>query len=513
MTFEENDFEKKLKLVFETIREVNDRAYHDVFLISNQVLSKSPYSNNYLRKIIFNASPNRVGAVRIALKVVEYYLSSLLLLVWHALTSFIYFISGARKALITDTAKDLVLIDTFFSGKKIQQENKFEDDYFPGLEDLLKKKEKKYVYLPIVFDMANPLSLISVFGILRKEKVPFVCEYGLLTICDYMRTIYFIATYPFHVMRLAMKIDGREPKYELLKEELLETIHLVTFHGYIRYLVGKRAALLPSKNIKVISWYENQVANKNLYKGLRSGNKNIAIYGAQLFLYAKTDLYIITDENEMKFGLLPDRIVVNGSSYLQDSSNASYSIGPSLRYAKLFRVRIDRDKQKNLLLLLPYKIEDARNILDFALRTGIDGYNVIIKEHPANSQYLQKSMDTKGIPENYSFSGEDIYGLLPETRIVMGGFSGSLLESVSLGIPAVVIKGREDLDYNILPEYGKGTLWEEAYTEEELKKSIVRFDGELRRNNPDIELTARKIRDSFFCEPSENRIVEAFDLH
>ncbi|HOW53928.1 MAG TPA: hypothetical protein PLR60_04660 [Syntrophorhabdaceae bacterium] len=513
MTFEENDFENKLKLVFETIREVNDLAYRDVFLLSNQVLSKSPYSNNYLRKIVFNSPSNRIGVVKIALKVGKYYLSSLLLLICHALTSFIYFTSGARGALAFDTAKDLVLIDTFFSGKKIQQEKKFEDDYFPGLENVLKIKEKNYVYLPIVYDVADPFSLISVFGILRKEKVPFVCEYGLLTLCDYIRTVYFIVAYPFRVMRLAMKIDGREPKYEMLKEELLETIHLVTFHGYIRYLVGRRAAMLPANNIKVISWYENQVTNKNLYKGLRANNKKISIYGAQLFLYAKTDLYIIADENEMKFDLFPDRIVVNGSSYLSDSSNASYSVGPSLRYEKLFRVRIDRDKQKNLLLLLPYKIEDAQNILDFALGAGIDEYKVVIKEHPANSQYLQKKMNMNSIPANCFFSCEDIYDLLPETRIVMGGFSGSLLESVSLGIPAVVIKNREDLDYNILPEYGKGTLWEEAFTEEDLKRSIARFDGELSKNNPDIELIAKKIRDSYFCEPSESRIVEAFDLH
>ena|GEM_PF-833491 len=513
MAFEEGYFEKKLELVFTTIRDVNDRAYHDVFLISNQVLSKSPYSNNYLRKMVFNTPMNQIGAVKTALKIGKYYLNSLALLIVHGLTSLIYLAAGLRKAPVPDRTKELVLIDTFFSGKKIRQKNKFEDDYFPGLENVLKKMEKNYSYLPVVFDMINPFSLVSVFGILRKEKVPFVCEYGLLTPSDYIRIVHFIIAYPFHVMRLAMETNGREQRHEMLKEELLDTIHLVTFHGYIRYLVGKRAAMLSTKDIKVISWYENQVNNKNLYKGLRSGNKNMAIYGAQLFLYAKTDLYIIADENEMKFGLLPDRIVVNGSSYLPDSSNVSYSVGPSLRYERLFRIKIDRENQKNLLLLLPYKIEDARNILNFALEAGIAEHNVVIKEHPANSQYLQRNMNLKGIPKNYSFSGEDIYDLLPETRIVMGAFSGSLLESVSLGIPAVVIKAREDLDYDILPKYGKGILWEEAYTEDDLKKCIARFDDELKKNNPDIELTVRKIKDSFFCKPSEKRIVEAFDLH
>ena len=165
-----------------------------------------------------------------------------------------------------------------------------------------------------------------------------------------------------------------------------------------------------------------------------------------------------------------------------------------------------------MLLLLPYEIDVAKNILHFALEAGVNEYDVVIKEHPANSQHLQRNMDEKNIPENYRFSGEDIYNLLPETRIVMGAFSGSLLESISLGIPAIVIKGREDLDYNILPEYAKGILWEEVYTEKDLKQSIARFDGDLWRNNPDIEPIIRKVRNSFFCEPSENGIVKAFDL-
>lgn len=513
MRFANNDFEKKLELVFETIRQVNDRAYHDLFLISNQVLSKSPYSNNYLRKMVFNAQPARPGAVEVGLKIMQYYVSSLIMLMCHALTSLIVFVFGLHRVWRLRQTEELILIDTFFSGKKIQQARKFEDDYFPGLESALKKRGKNYAYLPIVFDTINPYSLLCVFKILRKEKVPFVSEYGLLTLMDYIYTLHFIVAYPLRVLGLAIELDRQEPRYQMLKEELFETIHLVTFHGYIRYLVGKRAAMLGTGTIKVISWYENQVSNKNLYKGLRCCNKNIVIYGAQLFVYANTDLYIIVDENEKKFGVLPDKIVFNGSNYLPDVLSANYTVGPSLRYERLFRIEIFREKQKILLLLLPYKITDAKNILDFVLKAGIDTYDVVIKEHPANSRYLQRITDPKDIPGNYRFSNDNIYDLFSETRIAIGAFSGSLLESVSLGIPVVVIKRRLDLEYNILPDYAKGILWEEAYTEEDLKESIVRFDSELKKfNSTNIGSIAAKIRDSFFCEPSEDRIMSAFDL-
>ena len=127
MKFEENDFENKLKLVFETIQEVNERAYRDIFLISNQVLSKSPYSNNYLKKMVFNKSKGRSCTIKIGLKVAKYYLKSLLLLAVHASASLIYLASGSRWVSIPDMAKELIVIDTFFSGKKIQKTKKYED--------------------------------------------------------------------------------------------------------------------------------------------------------------------------------------------------------------------------------------------------------------------------------------------------------------------------------------------------------------------------------------------------
>lgn len=42
---EDNDLEDKLKKAYDVLSSVNEEAYKDIYLLSNQVLSKNPFAS------------------------------------------------------------------------------------------------------------------------------------------------------------------------------------------------------------------------------------------------------------------------------------------------------------------------------------------------------------------------------------------------------------------------------------------------------------------------------------
>ena len=102
-----------------------------------------------------------------------------------------------------------------------------------------------------------------------------------------------------------------------IKNELLDSIDIVSLSGYTRYLFGKNISMLCNSKIKFISWYENQPQDKNFYRGLRFNQSDVKVYGAQLFPWPSTVLNYHIHKGDQNLRLIPDCILVNG--YLWDA--------------------------------------------------------------------------------------------------------------------------------------------------------------------------------------------------
>lgn len=512
MAFNPCDFENGLRLARRTMQEVNGSAYKDLFLLSNQVLSKNPYTNDYLKKIIFGVPARTVPLYEMLLNLAKYYLHSLITLIVHFCT-FLSFQIFCRKARHDQKdLRELVLVDTFFLTDSIVRKQTFEDIYFPGIEDVLRKANKAYAYLPVFYGALGPLSVRSVFRVIDREKIPVLCEYELIRVFDYISLLHFVLVYPFRVIGLTKNIECNTRESLLLVEELLCTLHQVTLHGYLRYLVGKRLSQLPCQRLKLISWYENQVIDKNLYKGLRDNNGKSTIYGAQLFLYTKMDLNVPADETEAVFGLIPDKILVNGRALMHEMKDRKYDVGPSFRYRDLFKSEVVPNEQQDLLVVLPYQKEDAQFVLEMIRDARITRYNVFIKEHPAQSGRMRNRVVIDADRPNHSFTDENIYDLFHSTRLVIGASSGSLLEAATMAIPVILIRNPRTLNNSLFPAYGKGIIWDEVSTSEELSDKIDHFLTVFNERHEDMADVAKEYRAMFFCEPTLARAMEAFDL-
>ncbi len=508
MTIDRKTTEQKIKRAYEILSQVSSDAYADFFMLSNQVLSKSPWTNNFLNNYLFQKPPARHSIYEMIIKITRYYFYSMAAFFLYVI-AFIIHAAGNAKFKPSYRDDELIVIDTFFLTDEILRTKRFQDKYFPGLETTLIKLKKNYVYLPVFYTLRNPFNLYPLLRILKKNNVPVLSEYQLLSIGDIAYILYFIVVYPWHVIRFSKRLKKRKDyETKLIRSEILDTIGSVTFHSFSRYLQGKKISALPYKKIKIISWYENQVIHKNLYKGLRSNKRKVNLYGSQLFLYANTDLNIIPDENEMIHDVVPDNIVVNGPTFVPETTRLVYRVGPSLRYLNLFNSKMLKNDRDHILALLPYDDDLSANIIRIIAASELFNKNLLVKFHPASQ--IGKFKDI--LSPRFKIVNDNICSLFRISKIAIGCAGGSLIEATSLGIPVVVLNDPKRFHNNILPEYGRGIIWDEASNADELTIIVNKYEKAIVDNREEIAIVADNYKKMFFCEPTEEKIMEAFDL-
>lgn len=498
---------EKVRRAYNFLSSVNMEAYKHTYLLSNQVLSKSPYTNNFLKEYVKGSKADNPTIFFILSRLIVYYSFSIRKFFAYLLEFIEYFLSGMRYVYPKNKG-ELIIIDSFFIVDTIKKNGSYRDTFFPGLADALKKSGKDFVYLPAIDGIKKRLTMWSIFKILLKQDIPILCEYQLLSAVDFARIFYFILSYPFFVLRFAYRHRNGSFENALLKSELIKTLGQVTFPSFSRYLQGKKIARLPYEKIKVISWYENQVIHKNLYKGLRSQGKKVQIYGAQLLIYSKNDIYTVADENEDSLGIIPDKILVNGPMFIPEETKLHYAVGPSMRYAKIFNGSFKKENRKNILVLLPYSGGDIENTLQIIREIDSLSETVFLKAHPSTKIDAFRHL----LPRSITIVNEDIYRLFERTKIMIGAASGTLLEATALGIPVISIKNTTQFDYNPLPTFGKGVIWEEVDSPEALRQQISRFESALNAGSSQIDDIAKMYKKSFFCEPTNETIIRSFDL-
>jgi len=497
----------KQKKLYDFISELNKKAYRDVFLLSSQVLSKNSLTTKLLNRYLYQNDLEAQSFVSIAIKLLRYYKYSIKEYC-HYISKFIRYSFIGLTFSNPDAKKELILIDTFLLTNKLEPSKEYSDSYFPGLEELLKKQNRHYAYLPVFYNLNKELGFTGMLRIIKKSRMPIISEYQLLSSLDLIRILYFILFYPYRLLKFRNRIASDSYEGRLVRYELIDTLADVTFYSFSRYLQGRKIARMPYEKIKVISWYENQVIHKNLYRGLRDSTGKVQIYGAQLFLYSKNVLNIPADENEETSQTVPDRIITNGGELIPKKTKLNYSVGPSLRYSKIFEVEIKPEEQNNILILLPYMYEDAKNLLRIVLDARIDLGGVMIKAHPGTPiEYFQSLL-----PSDAVITNQDVYSLFKKTRIMIGASSGTLLEAASLGVPVISVRNTRQLDLNPLPERGRGVIWSEVSNADDLRGQIEKLEDELSRNPEKIKKIADSYKEGFFNQPSEQNIKQAFDL-
>ena len=496
--------EVKRKKLFNYLSQATQKAYNDIYLIANDVLAKEETRGRMLEFYLEGVMPDPLSPAKKLVKMIRYYLKSTAWFMFYLLAKVAHLLSN-QKYPIND-ARKLYLLDVYFVVSDILRQKKFKDCYLTGLADVLEERGEDYVYIPRWFGSWNPICLFRVFRILRKEEYPVLTEFQVLKGADYGYALIFLVTYPFHVFKF---IDGLGDSIEdrLLSFALWETLDTVILKNYMRYLFGRKLSCLKNSEIKCVSWYENQASDKIFFRGLRHVSRKVKIFGAQLNLRAENLLNVYPDESEISFGVLSDKVLVNGPGYHLGLKVIPEEVAPSLRYGKLFRIKVDPARGDIVLIILPYHDHVSRYIL--GLIKEVDWpVGVKIKLHPTTKK--DKYVDQ--ISSEFLVTDEDLYVLFCRARMVVGRSTGALVEAACLGIPTIEIAGSAKFSHDFMPEDGRGVLWDKAFHEEDVCRLVRQFEEALRLDALTLQVMGEKMRDKYFCEPTEEQFIRAFDL-
>ena len=496
--------EPKISRLFAYLSGINKNAYQNEYLLANDVLAKTPPIVGMLDSYFFERDAKKATSLFVLKRLFIFYLKNLSWIFFQFVKKIIFLISG-QKFSVEKLDRKIVFIDTYFLGDRIVKDNRYRDPYMPGLTDVLDGHGVEYVYVPKIANAGSWMVFLKMLWVLKRENIPVLTEYQLLSATDFLRLLRFVIFYPFFVFRLIRSL-GNEV------EDRLAKFALYTFSGlssetYFRLIYGEKLSRLTNSKIKCISWYENQALDKCFYRGLRKYSGEVLIYGAQLFLWPPGHLNLHADEQEIKFEVVPDKVLVNGSYFMEKDSKVNFHLGPALRYGRIFQSQAAPSSKEDILVLLPYWEYEISNILDCLKGLPCKGM-IKMKFHPSTNV----SKYSKLMNENVHIVQGDIYSQFEQVRMVIGAATGALVEAASLGIPVVNIVNKTHFPQMYFPDFGKGVLWDTAATNAELSRLIEKFDYTLKNEEVKLTESAVKMKEMFFCEPTEEKIIEAFDI-
>ncbi len=489
-------YHEKKDIFHDYLNNIKRKSQWDIFNIINPTLVKNPYSSEFPKRFFLNdvnASNSKLLFVKVVLK---YYMKSLYNFISYFIAFMLYKIYYKKKI-----KKDVkTIIDVFGLVDKTNQNNIFSENYLTGIYEIFEKYNTDYTILLRPYGVGkNPFKLKHFFKIINKDKREFIFEYELLTFKNFIELFILIMQYPFKVLRLVQNEDNDIDR--IFNYTLILDIKSFSFDSLTRYIVGKNIAKIDSIE-KIYSWSEFQVIERSFNFAIRKHTDKIELIGLQFYLNYET--YFNTYVNDLDYEMMsaPYKVLVNGNYYVKKSKKVKYDIGVSLRYKEIFTFK-GIVEEKSILLLGSYIESDTKYMLG-----SIEKFdNVIFKNHPAVdiSRFGQ-------LPQNITVSEENIYKLFENTKLVIGTASGTSVEAVACGISVIIIASQDNLTANPLVEYGKGKIWDIAFSKDDVK-ILYNELIEYRQNNiEEIKKIALWYKDNFFIEPTEENIVRVFEL-
>ena len=476
------------------------RAYTRPYLVSNSALSKINQHSLFF-KYSQGEAAQFASSFSVALNVLLFYAKSLIEMLLLAGALVLQKISRHQRF---SKGQQQLFIDAYVVVDSKTQAGL--ENYFPLLQAVACKHNWKLTILPRFYGSRNPFLRQKQITFLRTVGFDVLTEHDLLTLWDYFCLCVHICAYPWLVLALVHRLpktrEGLFVRFALLSE-----IGQSTLSGAIRYRQGRRLAALVSSKDRLVQWYENQPYDKNLNRGLRSMGSRLPIYGAQLWI-GPPELANLRLSKAEPLSHSPDSILVTGSLYLDENANVPYTIGPSLRYANLFKRQSFMPKRKNTLVLMSYMESSAVFTQQIALQTQ-PLEDLVFKFHPAAPHPTLRRL----ITGSCRIISGDLYDALENTRFVIGSASGALLEAIVLGIPVIVTRDPENVNFSYIPEIGRGLLWAEVSSVSQVAGTIEQLLA-ASENRKEEALDAReKMRKQCFgIEPTAEAIKLAFDL-
>jgi hypothetical protein len=352
--------------------------------------------------------------------------------------------------------KNVYLLHTYLEDSCFGENHKFNERYFPGLADWLKKQGKEVMILPVLSNVSKNYRDVWIW--LRKSDASFVNIHRHSTFWDYINAI--CAAWKTATIRF----PAIEMKEVNLRQLFLEERHNTAFDAINFYLYLSFPRRLRRIGINVhelIVEHENMIPEKMLALGFRRHMPETKIIG-----YQHSGLYpsllcsqVIAEEAEV--APLPDKIICNGKYYLEILKSIGMPTellreGPALRHGYLFdreQMPLNIEPVWDVLVLLPLMQDDAAELLHkiIAVKPDLGMQKIAVKLHPMMSAAnLLDVCNLKSLPENYEFVDAGLGELLLQASVVVCMSSTVILEVAASGAKLIVLGRDAALNFNPL---------------------------------------------------------------
>lgn len=473
---------------------IKRKAPWDIYTIINPTLIKNPYTSTFPKVFFTNEYVNKKKSFLKNL-FIFYFKNSYFFISYFI--SFIIYKIYYKKERKYDVQ---TIIDIFGLIDNVNKNGSFQENYFKDVYDVFGQYHKQFTILIRLYGIKkNPFKLIKFLNIINQDSREFIFEYELLKWTDFITILRLIFLYPLKTHRLIQQEISKVD--QIFNQVLIDDIRLFSFDSVTRYVLGTNLAKIRTIQ-KIFSWSEFQVIERSFNLGIRQNNSQIRLIACQFYLNYETyfNTYIDDVDNEMLSS--PHKVLVNGKYYLLERNQVQYNCGVSLRYKSIFT--FDRtERGDNILLLGSYIESDTKYMLN-----SLSCFDtVLFKNHPAvNIDKLGK------LNHNIIAVTDDIYTLFKNTGIVIGTASGSSVEAVACGLSVIIMASQDNLTANPLISYGKGKIWDIAFTANDVQ-ILYNNLTEYRKNNiSEIYEIADWYKNNFFIEPTEENIKISFDL-
>lgn len=455
-------------------------CYGRVTGLCNPILDKNPYSSQFLQYYLENET--KPFPLLLFLKNTLLFLFN----VTKGLSYHCLLILFSPKVRLKERYS--ILVSDFFNYDR-KSDGVMGNLYFPGLQAELQEENVDYLYFPKLYMFPrNPMKALIELAEIRKKNEAFVSPYHVV---PRSKIFELIALSIRHYVELVRSLRPFSPNqtdqiYDYALIELLKDSHV---DKYLTFIAGRELASNTQID-RAIVWYENQVIDKCLVRGLRE-NKQVRIYGCEFYLIVPQMLNVTISAFEREGRLCPDEILS-----IQDVAS-----GTRYNYVMKTEPGFDGGAEPRLTALLALYEWKNKIVYDFLLDTHVRDLPLALKKHPGNPFTLIPARP------NWREVSDSMEKLTSASDILFVTDSGSMFEAMAMGKQVIIIGAPRIATPFLPPTEYREKLWVRVDDPKDLRvrmESLLRFK---RENQGRFAELVREVRAKYF-EPGKKSLVQ-----
>ncbi len=386
------------------------------------------------------------------------------------------------------------IVDYFLVGNNLSTKR-----YYGDLENRI--KNKNVFFVPTIVN-TNVIDLISLAKKIKLKKNSFLKE-SIISVDYFLNSIFYF----FRLKKFNRKYNNIL-EYDFTKIIFDEIKCLKNYNTIIialnNYFFFKS---LKEKNFEIktsINWFENTAVDKGWNFGLNKFFKKTNSFGYQGFTCYKDFLCLDPVKHEVRYQLIPKKIVIIGKKYLKPKIEFYKKLKILQGFAYRFSYLSETySKKKNLILVslnLDNKInKDIVNIVNKS--QFLKKKRVVFKIHPA-LKFCKKDL----IDKNHIISNEPFKDLIKKSKVfITAGTSSTMVESICNGVP-VVIPFKDDMtEFSLKSIDSPKQLYKVCKNEKNFDKTLSYL---LKKNSIYSLKKLNKIKNNYFNLHKSHKLID-----